>query len=229
MPGPKYTKKQKDLFFDLIDRGGTVKAAAEASGVHPGAAYTWLRQAGLSVRRSSPRVYSAEEKAEFFRRLAQRPNVSAVARELGFPRVTCYQWAHRAGIFTSEARRVNARREEFLRLRAAGLTRSEAAERVRADKRSATDWDKGITIIHRGRIYPDGRVVRYPKPTLDGVTSRTTNTVTGHVDLTRGRGSHPLPLPQLAGARAFARSASSGDIDPPDRNRDRTLSIDDQS
>ena len=32
MPGPKYTKKQKDLFFDLIDRGGTVKAAAMDAG-----------------------------------------------------------------------------------------------------------------------------------------------------------------------------------------------------
>src|SRR3977135_3599871 len=121
------------------------------------------------MRRASPRVYSDEEKAEFFRRLAERKNVSAVARELGFTRVTCYKWAHQAGIFTSEARKVNPRREEFLRLRGAGLTRAEAAERVRADKRSATDWDKGITIINRGRIYPDGRIVRYPEPILSGV------------------------------------------------------------
>jgi transposase-like protein len=100
-----------------------------------------------------------EDKAEFFRLLAERNNVSAVARELGFTRVTCYKWAHEAGIFTSESRQVNPRREKFLRLRAEGMTRAAAAKQVRADKRSAADWDKGITIIHRGRVYPDGRTV----------------------------------------------------------------------
>jgi transposase-like protein len=50
--------------------------------------------------RQTPRVYSAEEKAEFFRLLSIRGNVSAVARELGYVRVTCYKWAHHAGIST---------------------------------------------------------------------------------------------------------------------------------
>lgn len=71
------------------------------------------------MRRSTPQVYTAEEKAEFFQRLAENPNVSAVANEMGFPRMTCYAWAHKAGIFTSEACKVNPRREEFFRLRAA--------------------------------------------------------------------------------------------------------------
>lgn len=115
MAGPKYSKKQKEQFFDLIDRGGTVRAAAETARVHPEAAYTWLRNAGLTMQRATPRIYTEAEKAEFFRLLAQRPNVSAVAKELGFPRVTCYAWAHKAKIFTSEARKVNPRREEFLR------------------------------------------------------------------------------------------------------------------
>lgn len=186
MSGPKYTKAQKDTFFELLDRGGTVRAVAAAVGVHPGAAYTWLRKSGLAMRRASPRVYSERDKAEFFRRLAEVGNVSAVARELGFTRITCYKWANQAGIFASEARRVNPRREEFLRLRAEGLTRSEAAERVRADKRSAADWDKGITIIHRGRVYPDGRVVRYRDPILTDVKSaRTATTIGGKVDLDR--------------------------------------------
>lgn len=123
MAGPKYSKAQRELFFDLLDRGGSVRAAAIAAGVHPGAAYTWLRNSGLVMRRGTPRVYTEQEKAEFFRLLAERGNVSAVARELGFTRVTCYKWAHQAGIFTSEARRVLPRREEFLRLRAEGLTR----------------------------------------------------------------------------------------------------------
>jgi IS30 family transposase len=165
--GPKYSTQQKATFFDLIDKGGTVRAAAKAVGVHEDAAYTWLRQAGLSMQRATPRKYSEADKAEFFRLLALRPNVSAVARELGFTRVTCYVWA-----------------EEFLRLRAAGLTRAEARARVGADNRSATDWDKGITIINRGRIYPDGRVVRYPPSTLSSVKrARTGRTIGGRVDL----------------------------------------------
>jgi IS30 family transposase len=189
MPGPKYTPEQKEMFFSLIDRGGTVRAAAKAAGVHEDAAYTWLRQAGLSMQRATPRRYTEHDKAEFFRRLALNPNVSAVARELNFTRVTCYAWAYKAGIRTSEARRVNPRREEFLRLRAAGLTRAEARERVGADKRSATDWDKGITIINRGRVYPDGRVVRYSLPgasTLAGMTPpRIGRAIGGRVDLDR--------------------------------------------
>ena len=189
MAGPKYTQAQKGMFFCLIDRGGTVRAAAKAAGVHEHAAYTWLRQAGLSMQRATPRKYTEQDRTEFFQRLALNPNVSAVARELGFTRVTCYAWAYKAGIRTGEARRANPRRNEFLRLRAAGLTRAEARERVGADKRSATDWDKGITIINRGRVYPDGRVVRYPLPkpsTLAGVTSpRTARAIGGRVDLDR--------------------------------------------
>jgi len=183
MPGPKYSAETKERFFDLLDRGGTIRAAAKAAGVHEQAAYSWVRAAGLTTGRRTPRVYTAEEKAEFFRRLEENPNVSAVARELGFTRVTCYKWAHLAGIFTSEARRVNPRREEFLQFRADGMTRTEAAAVVRADPRSAADWDRGITIIHRGRVYPDGRVVRYPAPKLPDVNHQIA--IGGKVDLAR--------------------------------------------
>ncbi|MGO8609654.1 helix-turn-helix domain-containing protein, partial [Rhizobium johnstonii] len=48
---------------------------------------------------------------------------------------------------------------------------------------SATDWDKGITIINRGRVYPDGRVVRYPVKNNDGVPERRTRAIGGSVDL----------------------------------------------
>ncbi|WP_189116042.1 IS30 family transposase, partial [Pilimelia terevasa] len=186
MAGPKYSAEVRQRFFDLVDQGATVRAAAAASGVHPDAAYSWLRQAGLAMRRARPRVYTDEEKAEFFRLLARHGNVSVVARMLGFTRVTCDKWAHQAGIVTSQNRAVNPRREAFLRLRSEGMTRAQAAAQVRADKRSAADWDKGITIIHRGRVYPDGRVVRYPEPILAGVTKpRTSNTVGGKVDLDR--------------------------------------------
>jgi len=184
MSGPKYSVETKERFFDLLDQGGTIRAAADATGVHHAAAYSWVRASGLTMARRTPRVYTAEEKAEFFRLLEERPNVSAIARELGFTRVTCYKWAHQAGIFTSEARKVNPRRERFLQLRADGMTRSEAAVVVRADQRSAADWDRGITIIHRGRVYPDGRVVRYPEPKLPDVPSQQT-AIGGKVSLAR--------------------------------------------
>jgi IS30 family transposase len=186
MAGRKYSKEQKDEFFRLLDKGGTVRAAARAVGVHQDAGYNWLRNSGLTMQRATPRTYAPEDKAEFFRRLADNPNVSAVARELGFTRITCYSWAYKAGIRTSEARKVNPRREGFLRLRAEGLTRAQARARVGADARSATDWDKGITIINRGRIYPDGRIVRYPEPTLVGVTAqRRVRAIGGSVDLNK--------------------------------------------
>ena len=184
MSGPKYSAETKRRFFDLLDRGGTIRAAADAAGVQRAAAYSWVRNAGLSMGRATPRVYSAEERAEFFRLLEVRQNVSAVARELGFTRVTCYKWAHQAGIFTSEARKVNPRREKFQQLRAEGMTRSEAAAVVRADARSAADWDRGITIIHRGRVYPDGRVVRYPEAKIPDVPSHQT-AIGGQVSLAR--------------------------------------------
>ena len=146
-------------FFRLLDRGGTVRAAAAAVGVSADAGYRWCRRAGVSSPRGRARIYTAEEKAEFFRLLQLRGNVSAVARELGYRRVTCYQWAHKAGIFTS----TNAEelRQEYLRLRAGGIPRAEAARRVGVSKRSGQDWDKGIRQFAGGRIYPGGRVVRY--------------------------------------------------------------------
>lgn len=149
----------EDRVLSSADRGGTVREAAAAAGVSPDVGYRWCRQAGVSSPRGRARSYTAEEKAEFFRLLRLRGNVSAVARELGFHRVTCYQWAHKAGIFTST--NVEARRQEYLRLRAEGVPRAEAARRVGVNKRSGQDWDKGIRQFVGGRIYPDGRVVHY--------------------------------------------------------------------
>ncbi|MGY4652943.1 transposase-like protein [Mycobacterium sp. URHB0021] len=160
LSGPKYSKEQKAQFFELLDRDGSVRAAADAAGVNVHAAYSWVRQAGLVMQRRAPRRYTEQEKAEFLRLVAERLNISTAARDTGIHRPTAYAWARKAGIFTSEARKVNPRREEFLRLRSEGLTRREAARKVGAVNRSATDWDKGITIIHRGRVYPDGRIVR---------------------------------------------------------------------
>ena len=156
---PRYSASQREVFFRLLDRGGTIRAAAVGAGVLPDTGYRWRRQAGVAARRQRPRTYTAEEKAEFFRLLHIRGNVSAVARELGYVRVTCYKWAHQAGIFTGKD--VSDKREEFLRLRSEGVSRRQAAEEVGVDKRTAQDWDKGIRQFYGGRVYPDGRVVKY--------------------------------------------------------------------
>ena len=77
--------------------------------------------------------------------------MSAVARELGINRVTCYVWAHKAGIFPSEY--ADARRQEFLRLRREAISRREAAARLGVEAHQALDWDKGIRVFSKGRVY----------------------------------------------------------------------------
>jgi IS30 family transposase len=109
MPLKKYTDEQKELFFDLLDKGGSVRIAAGEAGVHVDAAYSWLRSAGLTMQRAAPRKYTAEEKAEFLRILREQMNITAAARDAGIHRPTAYAWARKAGIFTSEARKVNPR------------------------------------------------------------------------------------------------------------------------
>lgn len=159
MPARKYTEQQRLEFMTLIDRGGSVRAAAVASGAHPDRGYQWMKQAGLSTPRSTQRKYTAAEKAEFFKRLAEVGNVSAVARELGLNRVSCYVWAPKAGIFM--AAYSDAKRQEFLRLRREGVSRREAAGRLGIEAHQALDWDNGIRVFSKGRIYPDGRIVLY--------------------------------------------------------------------
>lgn len=155
----QYKAKERDEFFRRLDRGGTIRAVAAELGLSVEWCYRWRNEAGVSTSRAKSRVYTAEDKAEFFRLLASTGNVSKVAKELGFVRVTCYKWAHQAGIFTGKDTR--AQRARFERLRADGVSRADAARRVGVDKRSAQDWDKGIKQITGGRVHPDGRVVRY--------------------------------------------------------------------
>jgi IS30 family transposase len=178
MPARKYTQQQRLAFMVLIDRGGSVRAAALAVGVHPDRGYQWMKQAGLSTPRSAQRRHTAEDKAEFFRQLAVTGNVSAVARELGFNRVTCYVWAHKAGIFTSAYS--DAKRQEFLKVRREGVSRRAAAQRLGIESHQALDWDKGIRVFSKGRIYPDGRVVLYhPEEVLANVKNQRTAWVQG--------------------------------------------------
>jgi IS30 family transposase len=178
MPARKYTEQQRLEFMTAIDRGGSVRAAAIAVGAHPDRGYQWMKQAGLSTPRSTQRKYTAGEKAEFFKRLEEVGNVSEVARELGFNRVSCYVWAHKAGIFM--AAYSDAKRQEFFRLRREGVSRREAAGRLGIEAHQALDWDKGIRVFSKGRIYPDGRIVLYrPSEILANVKNPRTAWVQG--------------------------------------------------
>lgn len=178
MPARKYSEEQRLKFMALIDRGGSVRAAALSVGVHPDRGYRWMRQAGLSTPRSTQRRYTPEEKAEFFRHLAIGGNVSAVARGLGLNRVTCYAWAHKAGIFTGEY--ADAKRQAFVKLRREGLSRRVAAARLGVEAHQALDWDKGVRVFARGRVHPDGRVVLYrPEEVLANVRNPRTAWVQG--------------------------------------------------
>lgn len=160
----QYKAAERKEFFRRLDKSETIRAVAFELGISPHSAHRRRNEAGASTRRQVSRRYTAEAKAEFFRRLALHPNASAVARELGYVRVTCYKWAYAAGIFTE--RDVSAQRDEFLALRSAGFNHSEATERTNTDKCTAQDWDKGIRQFSGGRLYPDGRVVRYDVKTV---------------------------------------------------------------
>lgn len=155
----QYKAAERKEFFKRLDKGGTIRAVAIELGISLDSAYRWRREAGVSTPRKANREYCEVDKAEFFRLLGIRRNVSVVAKELGFVRVTCYKWAHAAEIFTG--REVSTQREEFLRLRATGLSRAQTAAHTNVDKRTAQDWDKGIRQFSGGRLYPDGRIVRY--------------------------------------------------------------------
>lgn len=105
------------------------------------------------------RRYTLDEKASFFAAFERLGAVSAAAREVGFPVITCYQWCVKTGLITAGFQ--SRHREEYLRLRAEGLTRREATLKAGVNPRSTLDWEQGIIMSHGRRIYPDGRVIEY--------------------------------------------------------------------
>lgn len=75
----------------------------------------------------------------------------------------------------------------FARLRAEGVSRKDAGKAVGVDKRSAQDWDKGISQFSSGGLYPDGRVVRYGEAAILANVKKPRHVYTGRVpaDLAR--------------------------------------------
>ncbi|MEU9635705.1 IS30 family transposase, partial [Streptomyces tendae] len=57
-------------------------------------------------------------------------------------------------------------RDEYERLRAAGVARRVAARRVGVNERTAKDWDWGVKKSGTTRTYADGRRVDYTTGTV---------------------------------------------------------------
>lgn len=96
-----------------------------------------------------------------------------VARELGANRSTAFGWARKAGRSSARLPRRHPGRDEYERLRAAGVARRVAARQVGVNERTAKDWDWGVKKSGTTRTYPDGRRVDYTAGTVTmcGVTT----------------------------------------------------------
>ena len=151
----RWDDETRRKFFLLVDKGLSLRSAALSLGMSVDLAYKWRSNTGIAAKREPNRIYTTEDKAEFFRRLAINRNVTAVAREMGFVRVTCFKWVHEAGIFIS--RDSEARKMEFFSLRNQGVSRVAAARQLKINSRQSLGWDQGVRQIPGGRVYPDGR------------------------------------------------------------------------
>ena len=109
----------------------------------------------------------------FLERLDAVGNVTVVARELGLNRNTAFGWARKAGRNSVRLPRRHPGRDEYERLRAAGVARRVAARRVGVNERTAKDWDWGVKKTATTRTYADGRRVDYTTGTvtMSGVTT----------------------------------------------------------
>ncbi|GAB2904837.1 IS30-like element ISBlo4 family transposase [Neomicrococcus lactis] len=170
--GARITVEEKQRFAVVLGQTGRVKDAAQVIGISLPTAYQLARKYGWgssgpgSIGRSRSK-YTPEQKAAFFAAFEKHQNVSKAAGEVNIPYPTCYLWAAEAGLKT--IRRGARQREEFVRLRAQGMSRREATELVGIHPSTAKDWDNGVRKNGNGRVYPDGRVVNYKS----GVTTYT--------------------------------------------------------
>lgn len=100
-------------------------------------------------------------KQRFLAELDRVGNVGLAAAEVGVNRNTAYGWARGAGKKSRRLEHRHPRHDEFLNLRAGGMSRRAAAATVGIHERTAKDWDRGVRRTMNSRIYPDGRRVNY--------------------------------------------------------------------
>ena len=185
-----YSAADRAAFFTALDRENTISVAAAAVGINRATGYYWAYSSGLV--QPAPRKKSAltepasdQEKAEFFKVLAQVGSVSVAARAVGIPRSRCAAWARAAGIKSIHPG--VAKRAEFLRLREAGTGKKQAAAAVGASHTSAAKWENAWDIANGRAVAPEPPKLPYKR----GVTSSKTQTA----PLQAGTGRAPSPAP----------------------------------
>jgi IS30 family transposase len=117
------------------------------------------------------RKYTQEQKDQFFTVFDRLQSTRAAARELGFSPDTCAAWVRKASLKShgKPGAAPHPGRDEYFRLRGAGVNRRQAATAAGVHPRTAAEWDKGVRKSNGRRFYPDGRVVGYKR----GVTTLT--------------------------------------------------------
>ena len=173
----KYTPEQKAQFFLVLDRCGSVSAAAAELGFNQMTCYQWVHKSRLPERvprdrEAGQRKHTPAQKAEFFVVFDRLKSTTHAARELGLNLATCAGWVRKAGLKSHGKTGTGPHpgRDEYFRLRKTGVSRRKAATAVGIHLRTAEEWDQGIRRAGGRRIYPDGRVVDYKR----GVTTMTT-------------------------------------------------------
>jgi IS30 family transposase len=149
--------QRRDEFFRVFDRLGSVTDAAAELGLNRNTCYQWVRRAGLT---SAVRAkYTPEQKGEFFSVLEREGSVTVAATELSLNVDTAFRWAREAGIASRPVS--HRRREEYVRLRATGLSRREAVKALDVPRGMAREWDLGVRKSGGRRIYPTARGMNY--------------------------------------------------------------------
>ena len=111
-----------------------------------------------SGRERVKRTYTQQDVDAFFLAVERLGSKAAAAAELGFNPRTAARWGRVKGV---GGRSPHPGRDEYSRLRSAGVHRLEAARRIGVNVRTAQDWDLGIRHVSNKRIRPDGRVIDY--------------------------------------------------------------------
>jgi IS30 family transposase len=149
----KYTREEREGFFRVLERAGSVAAAAAELGLNRATCFGWVRK----VRGPGHRRYTPEEREGFLRVLERAGSVAAAAAGLGFNLSTCHRWARAADIPGRPGGRLHPGREEFFRLRASGMSRNGAAAAAGIHPRTAGRWEAQSR-------HPAGRGVRTGGP-----------------------------------------------------------------
>ncbi|GAB2908342.1 IS30 family transposase [Streptomyces sundarbansensis] len=103
-------------------------------------------------------------KARFFEALdRENGSVAGSARAVGVNPHTAAAWARKAGIRGRGKPGTSGHpgRAEYVRLRASGVRRRDAAAQVGVHERTARDWDRGIRKTGNARLHPDGSRIDY--------------------------------------------------------------------